>query len=188
MKKYLVDMSADELRKVFDENTGNLADKIMEDMLETEYHYMSEMLDCFRDSLKYWSVSLGGDRGDMIKIYEDSSKRQEYLQGVDKANSDFGMLPDEEAAKVKILLERYDKLHGAIDDDDFNDLDNWLTKETKRVADLVLKTLQGLGDYCYEEKSQKEYFVEFYAAERIDGGYILGDDYETIYTDKVAKF
>lgn len=182
-KKYLKDLTNDELTKVFHANE-KLRSDIYEDMVETEMHYIGEQLDYLRDGLADWSI--GAYNRNYISI-SDADKFIEALDDVEKA---IPILIDEDAPRLKYALELREKYRNAdMYSDEYDELEEELDEVAEGLAGLVARRFTQVLDGCGKEEYQVDYFIEFYSDSRLDGNecYIKGDSY-ILYEDTVKTY
>lgn len=185
MKRYISELSLDELSKIFDAN-DKLRDDVLDDMIESEMFWIGEQLDCFRDYLSDYSV------GTCSHVYIDvqSGKEEQFVDGVIQMQKDYCVLHDSENDFIAEIVDKIEVYNDAeMYSDEYYELENQIEEMSQLLADKIAKefksTLDGLLDY----KLQEEYFCEFYAEERIADCYILADnDDYVLYKDITEKY
>jgi len=194
MKKYITELSREELEKVFEEN-DDLQTDVEDDMYDTNFDYVTDMLEPMKKGLDNWSI--GANNYNYLKVGD----RDVFIAGVQKSQADYGTLDD----KGVVLLEQI-----ILDLDKLNDLgadDNVTDEEYETASDEIDENIKDLASIIADyftlvlepsKNDGEEYFIDFYAEERLDedcyikvddnsgfSDYILNQD--IVYTKKYKK-
>ena len=180
MKRLLSELSLDELKKVYDSNS-KLQQNVQEDIEESVMYWISEYLNCFRNSLSDWSI--GFYQHNYIRVREGSEKQ--FLEGLLTAQKDYGFLKDEFTPKIEKLIEDYNKLEELYYDnemeEEYNKLEEETEKEIRKIKDEVINQF---NRHTSGDLDGREYFAEFYADSRLNEDEVYVDEnyimYETI--------
>lgn len=182
-KKYLKNLTNDELKKVFHANQ-KLRDDVYDDMIETEMHYIGEQLDYLSDGLSDWSI--GTYNRNYIKISDPS----DFISALDAVEKDIPILTDKETPKLKYALELSDKYRfSEMYSDEYYELEEELEEVARELADIVVGRFTEILDSCSKEEHQIDYFLEFYSDSRLDGDscYIIEEDGDYILYEDTVK-
>lgn len=172
-KKYLKDMSVEELKKVFNSNE-QLRNDILDDMIDTEMFYIDEYLSFIRDSLSNWNI------GVYDRNYITVSNLSGFIYGMEEMNNSIPVLIDEDTpllTEALSILEEYRSVD--MYTDEYEELEENLSNIVDKLSDrFIYRISQGL-EGCYNEEYQLDYFLEFYSEARLDGDrcYIDNEDY-----------
>ena len=163
-RKYLNELTNDELLKVF-ENNEKLRYEVAEDFQDSQIHYVEEILHCFKKHLRNWSIGFGSLN--FIHVKED--EHNSFLEGLKQANTDYGFTGDETDEKIEKAL----KLIYEIDQVPYENETEYSRLETlydelfEDIVDDVTKVLNDLTEYPNKE-TLKDYFIGFYEECRMD--------------------
>ena len=187
MKKEIRNLTNEELKKVFNAN-AKLQQEVMEDIEESEMFWISEYLNCFKDSLSNWSI--GFYNGNFITVQPD--KEIEFLNGVLKAQKDFCFLKDEFTEITKNLINKYYQLDESQYEEDkqseFDVLQIEIEEEFENIQSEVLNQFNIHTDFNSEDA--QNYFIEFYVDARLDENCYIDENfilYEDISYSKCYK-
>lgn len=182
-KKYIKDMSKEELVKVFHANS-KLKDDIYEDMVESEMLFVSEQLDYLRDSLSDWSI------GTYNRNYMTIGDSDKFIEGMIKLDNSIPLLIEDDLPKLKEAVELRDKYRNTdVDSEEFEDLEEEVDEVAEELADLAVMRFTRRLDGLSKEEYQIDYFLDFYVDARLeeDGCYILADMKDYILYEDVVK-
>lgn len=182
--KYLNELTHDELKAVYEKNS-KLQQKVLDDMLDSANVWNGEYLACWKGGIDY---CLGCDRGTYFKCTD----RDYFIAGLEKAQNDYCFLPDEWDTKIEYVAHLIDRLNNLAYADEVNE-----ERLNKRIDELIseletacYKRFMEEYGYCFDSKNQLDYFLEFYAAERMDNDFYIDDEYvlrrRVVYTESYA--
>ena len=179
MKKFIEELSIEELVKVFKANE-KLRRMVQEDMEETEMHWIEEKLDYVKISLNEWSIDSYGNN----YIHVDTSsynKMCKFLEGLKSMSKEVPAFSEEKAEELISELENALEAYGEIplDDSSYEKVEDKAIFVTKSVANALCNQFSSDLQYCQEYKNIEDYFIEFYADARLDEKgeyYIIEDD------------
>ena len=129
------------------ENNSKLQEKVFDDMFDNAAFWCSEYLNCWKGGIDY---SIGWDRGTYFKCTDQNS----FLDGLEKAQETFCFLADEYNKTIKYCRELIEELENA-----------------------CYKRFMGEYEYCFDSKNQLDYFLNFYADERMDEDFYIDENY-----------
>ncbi len=177
--KYIHELTDNEKRELI-KNNSTLANMVYDDMIENEMYFITEQLDYIRAGLRDYSI---GAYNRNIIIVSDALK---FLDGLEKLQQYYCTLPDNMTTEINTVLLARDRFRSI--DMSYNNLYNlsvWLDQKAQYFADCIT-------DYfsrCLEPSRDDitNYFIEFYADERMNESYYIKDGilYQTT-TKKIA--
>ena len=172
MKK-LNELNIEELKLVF-ENNSKLQEQVFEDMFDNADFCCGEYLDCWnREGIDY---CIGWDRG----TYFNAKDWGMFLEGLEEAQKTFCFLADNYNPLIEKAWKLYDKYtYHAYDFSDLNyeRIENRLTDIIETLEDACYKRFMDEYEYCFDSKNQLDYFLDFYAAERMNTDFYIDEDY-----------
>ena len=170
--KHLNELNLEELRKVY-ENNKELQEKVFEDMFDNAALWCSEYLGSWKGGIDY---SIGWDRG----TYFECTDRDYFIDGLKKAQRDYGFLDDKWNAKIDYIEHLINRLNNLVYWDEVNEdrLNNRIDELIEELENACYKRFMDEYEYCFDRKNQLNYFLEFYATERMDEDFYINDNYE----------
>lgn len=177
--KYIHELTDNEKRELI-ENNEALANMVYDDMIENEMYFISEQLDHIRDGLRDYSV---GPYNRNIIIVSDALK---FLDGLEKLQQYYCTLPDSMTTEINTVLAARDRFRSR--DMSYNNLYNlsvWLDQKSQYFADCITDYFSACLEPSHDDMIN--YFIEFYADERMNESYYIKDGilYQTI-TKQIA--
>jgi hypothetical protein len=177
--KYIHELTEAEKRALI-ENNGALANMVYNDMIENETDFISEQLDYIRAGLRDYSI---GAYNRNIIIVSDALK---FLDGLDQLQKNYCTLPDDMQPEIDRVLEARDRyLYNDMSYNNYYMLSDWLDKKAQYFADCITDYFSS----CLEptRADMIEYFIDFYADERMDNSFYIDNGilYQTI-TKQIA--
>jgi hypothetical protein len=177
-KKYLKDLSKEELTKVFHANS-KLQGEIYDDMVESEMHWIGESLDYVREHLSDYSIGAYNRNYIRVKNADGFIARVEVMENEIPAFIDEDLPLLQKAYRVREEY-REEEMYT----DRYYELEEELEELAKAVADQLAYRFTQQLDGCYKEEYQIDYFLDFYLDARMDDTeYYITDDSYTLYTD-----
>lgn len=177
--KYIYQLTDNEKRALI-ENNSALQNMVYDDMIENEMYFISEQLDHIRAGLRDYSI---GAYNRNIIIVSDAI---EFLHGLDQLQKDYCTLPDDMHDEIeRVLLARDRYLYNDISYDNYYMLSEWLDKKAQYFADCITDYFSSCLDPTRDDMIN--YFIEFYADERMDDSFYINNGilYQTI-TKQIA--
>ena len=167
------ELNTDELRKVFEVNR-KLQEEVSEDMQESEMLRVDEILSVLSSGLSSWSIGFC-NRNQHVTAVDDPRSFIESVEAVQRA---FCFMPDsynEDVSELKATIDEWEDTD--IDSDRFEELDEQIEEGIRSMgrdlANQFTKQLDGrLGSY------EEDYFIEFFADERLSPAAYVNEDYE----------
>lgn len=185
-RKYIEELTVEELTQVFN-NNEKLQNQVLEDMIESEMHWISEKMDYIRKSLSDWSIGTGQRNYIIVK----TRSMNEFLEGLKQMGREVPAFSDTKAAEIIGKLEKaaeaYYNADIDIDEDEYDLLEEGaedaLKEAADELADQFTRDLNGL----YDHDTQLDYFLDFYSNARMEEEetYYIHSDSETykLYQD-----
>lgn len=169
--KNFKDLRIEELELVF-ENNSKLQEKVFDDMFDTAAFWCSEYLNCWnRKGIDY---SIGWDRGTYFKCTDQNS----FLDGLEKAQEMYCFLADEYNKTIKYCRELIDKTYYLdLNENNLDRIENRINELIEELETACYNCFMSAYEYCFDSKNQLDYFIEFYADERMNNDFYVDEDY-----------
>lgn len=172
--KYIHQLTESEKRALI-ENNNALANMVYDDMIETAMDFIPEQLDCIRAGLCDYSI---GAYNRNIIIVSDAL---EFLHGLQRLQENYCTLPEDIQPEMNRVISARDRLlYSDMSYDNFYMLSEWLDKKAQYFADCITDYFSRCLDPAHAD--MVEYFIEFYAGERMDESYYINDAGELCQT------
>lgn len=177
--KFINQLTDNEKRELI-ENNAALQNMVYDDMIENEMYFISEQLNYISAGLRDYSI---GAYNHNIIIVSDALK---FLDGLETLQKNYCTLPDDMNDEIKRVLDARERFYlMSYNNKNYDLLDAWIDEKSQYFADCIT-------DYfsrCLEptRADMIEYFIEFYADERMDNSFYIenGILYQTI-TKQIA--
>lgn len=181
MKKvYLENLSDEQLMEIVKFNNE------IRNMLSD--YYIEGVMDYIGDILN----TLGGrdyDIGFYNRNYWKSRRTIEAMEGILDATSDFGLCSEEEAEKVEYCIKLMNRLdYMDYDNKQYDNLETKIENLLDEIDDIVTKNFDGLTNDNYIDNDLLLEELYNLIEREEETYYILGDDLDTVYKDKVIAF
>ena len=171
MKKFIKEMTKDELKKLIAENEG-VQNLMTEQILEGNAFYVGEILDNL--GLLDWSIDPYG------YSYVKADKNL-FIGGLNTALGDYGLLYDERE-RLEKLTTAYEKLATMdYDNKNYDRLEDFVDKEISEFEDMVASELQQILGSGIEKDDLSNEFIEPVFDGQFDNWYIKDNDFTTAY-------
>ena len=171
MKKFIKEMTKDELKKLIAENEG-VQNLMTEQILEGNAFYVGEILDNL--GLLDWSIDPYG------YSYVKADKNL-FIGGLNKVLGDYGLLYDERE-RLEKLTTAYEKLATMdYDNKNYDRLEDFVDKEISEFEDMVASELQQISGSGTEKDDLSNEFIEPVYDGEFDNWYIKDNDFTTAY-------
>jgi hypothetical protein len=177
--KYIHQLTDDEKRELIETN-GALANMVYDDMIDCEMDFISEQLNYIAPGLRDYEI---GPYNRNIIIVSNALK---FLDGLEKLQKNYCTLPDDMQPEIDRVLAARDRFYlMGYNNKNYDDLDAWIDKKAQYFADCITDYFSSCLDPSRADMI--EYFIDFYADERMDDSYYIKDGilYQTI-TKKIA--
>ncbi len=177
--KYIHELTDNEKRELI-ENNNELQNMVYDDMIENEMFFISEQLNCIAPGLRNYSI---GAYNRNIIIVSDALK---FLDGLETLQKNYCTLPDDMHDEIKRVLEARDRFYlMSYNNKNYDAFDAWIDKKAQYFADCITDYFSSCLDPTRDDMIN--YFIEFYADERMDESYYIKDGilYQTI-TKQIA--
>lgn len=184
----LKDLSREELLKVFEVN-NKLEEQVFDDMFDNAHYWNTEYLESWNGGIDY---AIGYDRG----AYFNCSDEELFLDGLKKAQKDYGFLADEYNSVIEYaeeIMNRMDNLNyeSKYYDNNYERLADRLTELINELEHECYKRFMDEYECCFDDRNKQSYFIEFYVDSRMDDDDFYVDDdyvlYEHIEYEKSYK-
>ena len=178
--KYINQLTDNEKRELIETN-GALQIMVYDDMIDNEMDFISEQLNHIAPGLRDYSI------GSYNYNYLTVGNSVKFLDGLEALQKDYCTLPDELQPEIKRVLDARERFYEmSYNSKNYNLLDAWLEEKAQYFADCIAKYFTSCLDPSRADMI--EYFIEFYADERMDETYYINNDgvlYQTI-TKQIA--
>jgi hypothetical protein len=172
--KFIYQLTENEKRALIENNSG-LANMVYDDMIENEMLFISEQLDHIRAGLRDYSI---GAYNRNVMIVSNSIK---FLDGLEKLQEIYCTLPDYMNDEINRVLTARDRFYSmSYNNTNYDLLDSWLDQKAQYFADCITDYFSACLDPTRADMI--EYFIEFYADERMDETYYINDSGELCQT------
>ena len=171
MKKFIKEMTKDELKKLIAENEG-VQNLMIEQILEGNVSYVGEILDNL--GLLDWSIDPYG------YSYVKADKNL-FIGGLNTALKDYGLLYDERE-RLEKLTTAYEKLVVMnYDNKNYDSLEDFIDKEITEFENIVSRELQNISGNGTDTENLPYEFIDRGFDEQFDNWYIKDNDFTTAY-------
>jgi hypothetical protein len=171
------EMDRDQLEAVFNANQG-LRQAITDDMIDTEMMWISDQIDFIRKSLSDWSIGINQHNYITVKDHDG------FLDGMLKMDNSVPAFTDKEAEELHAVIALRDEVNSTnVYEDGFDELVEQLDTATEDLAGSLADNFTRRLEHCYGREAQFDYFLDFYAEERLDGTEYIQDDTFILYED-----
>lgn len=177
--KYIHELTDNEKRELIANNNA-LANMVYDDMIENEMDFITEQLDCIRAGLRDYSI---GAYNRNIIIVSDALK---FLDGLETLQKNYCTLPDDMQLEIDRVLAARDRFYlMSYSNKNYDTLDAWIDKKAQYFADCITDYFSRCLDPARDD--MVNYFIEFYADERMDDTFYIDNGilYQTI-TKQIA--
>ena len=177
--KYINELTDNEKRELI-ENNGALANMVYDDMIENEMYFISEQLNHIRDGLRDYSI---GAYNRNIIIVSDALK---FLDGLEQLQKCYCTLPDAMQPEIDRVLAARDRFYTmSYNNKNYDILDTWIDEKSQYFADCITDYFSRCLEPSHDDMIN--YFIEFYADERMDDSFYIDNGilYQTI-TKQIA--
>lgn len=165
--KYINQLTDNEKRALIEKNSA-LANMVYDDMIENEMHFISEQLDHIRSGLRDYSI---GAYNRNIMIVSDALA---FLDGLEELQKCYCTLPDDMQPEIDRVLSARDRFRTLdMSYKNLYNLSDWLDKKAQYFADCITDYFSTCLDPVRADMI--EYFIEFYADERMDETYYINN-------------
>ena len=177
--KYIHELTENEKRELI-ENNNALQNMVYDDMIENEMYFITEQLNYIAPGLRDYSI---GPYNNNIIIVSDALK---FLDGLEELQKNYCTLPDDMSDEINRVLDARDHFYlMSYNNKNYDMLDTWIDEKAQYFADCITDYFSS----CLEPSRENmiNYFIEFYADERMDDTYYIenGILYQTI-TKKIS--
>lgn len=179
MKKYIKDMTPDELKKVILENE-NLQNEVCELLMDSERFWIDEIINTL--GLVNWSI----DPYDYSYVNFDDA--QPITENILKAIDEYGILDDDVDKKRLAKLETAESNFGCMeyDNKNYDNLEKFIAKEVEYFEEEIAKVFVGIYEHCNNKDAIYDYFMEC-VNENYDEHYIKDNDFSVAYVQTEKK-
>ena len=178
--KYIHELTENEKRELI-ENNETLQNMVYDDMIENEMYFISEQLNYITPGLRDYSI------GSYNYNYLTVGNSVKFLDGLEELQKNYCTLPDAMQHEIDRVLEARERFYlMSYNNKNYDDLDAWIDKKAQYFADCITDYFSACLDPTRDDMIN--YFIEFYADERMDKSYYISDGgilYQTI-TKQIA--
>ena len=177
--KYIHELTDNEKRELIESNAA-LQNVVYNDMIDGEMDFITEQLNYIAPGLRDYSV------GSYNYNYLTVGNPVKFLDGLEKLQQYYCTLPDRMTTEINTVLAargRFCEMN--YNNKNYDLLDAWLDQKAQYFADCITDYFSRCLDPAHDD--MVNYFIEFYADERMDETYYIenGELYQTI-TKKIA--
>ena len=163
--KYIHELTDNEKRTLIEENSA-LQNMVYDDMIEGEMHFITEQLHYIAPGLRDYSI------GSYNYNYITVGNSVKFLDGLETLQKNYCTLPDDMNDEIKRVLEARDRyLYNDMSYDNYYMLGDWLDQKAQYFADCITNYFSSCLDPTHDDMI--EYFIDFYADERMDETYYI---------------
>ncbi len=177
--KYIHELTDNEKRELI-ENNSALQNMVYDDMLENEMDFISEQLNYIAPGLCDYSV------GSYNYNYMTVGNSAKFLDGLETLQKKYCTLPDELQPEIDRVLSARDRFYlMSYNNKNYDDLDAWIDEKAQYFADCITDYFSRCSEPTRDDMIN--YFIEFYADERMDDSFYIDNGilYQTI-TKQIA--
>lgn len=177
--KYIYQLTDDEKRELI-ENNNALANMVYDDMMDGEMHFITEQLNYIAPGLRDYSI------GSYNYNYLTVGNSVKFLDGLEQLQKCYCTLPDDMNDEIKRVLEARERFYLMdYNNKNYDVLDAWIDKKAQYFANCITDYFSMCLDPTRADMI--EYFIEFYADERMDESFYIDNGvlYQTI-TKQIA--
>jgi hypothetical protein len=187
MNRKIIDLSKEELRKVWDKNE-KLRTRVFDSMNDDIINfYLEEKLSCFNHSPKgtiqpsAFSVSYELDYSGYYNYFTIKNRIQ-FIEDLKDCQRDYCILPDNEydeklLNKLVEKQELLDDYYNNLSDKNYNRLEKWLDNHFDKLEAAVYKELRSEFDILNNENDLFEWFYECEIDNMNTDGFYIDDNY-----------
>ena len=177
--KYINQLTDEQKRELIETN-GALQVMVYDDMIDSEMDFITEQLNYIAPSLRDYSI------GSCNYNYLTVGNSVKFLDGLETLQKNYCTLPDAMDDEIKYVLEARERFYLMdYNNKNYDSLDAWIDKKAQYFADCITDYFSNCLDPSRADMI--EYFIEFYADERMDDSFYIDNGilYQTI-TKKIA--
>lgn len=171
--KNVKDLNTEELKLVF-ENNSKLQEKVFDDMFDNANFWNGEYLDCWnRKGIEYY---IGWDRGTYFK----SKDNELFIDGLKEVQRIYCFLADKYNKKIEYvekLLNKLNYLYYNSSEENYNRLEMRIDELIEELETACYDRFMSEYEYCFDSKNQLDYFLNFYADERMNNDFYVDEEY-----------
>lgn len=171
--KNITELTIAELTEVYNKNQ-KLQEGVFNDMIETAAFWCDEYLACWNN--RGINYCIGWERGTYFKCTD----REYFIEGLKSVQRMFGFLADEWNKKIEYVEHLIDRLDNLVYWDEVNEerLSNRIDELIKELEMACYKRFMSEYEDCFDNENQLDYFLNFFADERMDDSFYVNDDME----------
>ena len=165
--KFIYQLTDDEKRALIAGNSA-LQNMVYDDMFDNEMDFITEQLNYIAPGLRDYSVGAYGYN------YLTVGNSVKFLDGLETLQKNYCTLPDDLQPEIERVFAARDRFYEmSYNNSNYDLLDSWLDKKAQFFADRISKYFSACLDPAYDDMIN--YFIEFYADERIDETFYIND-------------
>lgn len=177
--KYINQLTENEKRALI-ENNDALANMVYDDMIENEMYFITEQLNYITPGLRDYNIGSYGYN------YITVGNSVKFLDGLETLQKNYCTLPDDMRDEIKRVLEARDRFYTmSYNNKNYDMLDAWIDEKAQHFADCITDYFTSCLNPTHDD--MVNYFIEFYADERMDESFYIDNGilYQTI-TKQIA--
>lgn len=180
--RYLNELNLEELKEVYEKNS-KLQTMVFDDMMETASLWCDEYLDCFeRGSVDY---CIGWDRGTYFKC----KNRDGFIDGLKKAQKNYGFLSDDYNSKIEYVEKLIGRLEHLVYWDEVNEdrLNVRIDELIEELETACYQRFMNEYEYCFNSENQLDYFINDFVERCLEDQEYYVDEDMIMYRDIYYK-
>ena len=165
--KFIYQLTDNEKRELI-ENNSELQNMVYDDMIKSEMDFINEQLSYIAPGLRKYQI------GSCCNNYITVGNSVKFFDGLEKLQNDYCTLPDDMQPEIDRVLAARERFYFMdYNNKNYDELDAWIDKKAQYFADRICDYFCACLELTFDDA--KEYFIEFYADERMDETYYIND-------------
>lgn len=177
--KYIHELTENEKRELI-ENNATLQNMVYDDMTENEMDFITVQLNYITLGLCDYRI------GSYNHNYMTVGNSVKFLDGLETLQKNYCTLPDDIQPEIKRVLDARERFYLMdYNNKNYDMLDDWIDEKAQYFADCITDYFSSCLDPTHDDMIN--YFIEFYADERMDESFYIDNGilYQTI-TKQIA--
>ena len=177
--KHIYQLTDDEKRALIETNSA-LQIMVYDDMIDNEQDFISEQLNYIAPGLRDYRI------GPNNYNYMTVGNSVKFLDGLEKLQKNYCTLPDDMQPEINRVLAARGRFYlMSYNNKNYDILDAWIDEQAQYFADRITDYFSACLDPTHDDMIN--YFIEFYADERMDDSFYIDNGilYQTT-TNRIA--
>ena len=164
----LINQLTDNEKRELIKNNNALANIVYDDMIENEMDFITEQLEHIAPGLRDYSI--GAYNYNFLTV----GNSVKFLDGLEKLQKEYWTLPDDIHDEIKRVLAARDRFYlMSYNNKNYDMLNAWIDEKAQYFADCITDYFSSCLDPTRDDMIN--YFIGFYAYERMDESYYIQD-------------